>query len=136
MYKYSCLCVTTGIQYFAVCPNLCRVQNFGHTATSPFAVSQKKNTRQTKVTWQKVRLPCAWKKTHGKNKTHGKWWEFVMCHDEHTPTWFVCRVPNVWHTANRWPRRAVCLTVGFAVRFNWHTEIKIYAVCFCSLPCD
>ena len=76
-------------------------------------------------------LPCE-KKTHGKNKTHGKWWEFAVCHDEHTATWFVCRVPNVWHTANRWPRRAVCLTVGFAVRFNWHTAIKIYAVCFCS----
>jgi len=69
-------------------------------------------------------------KTHSKNKTHGKWWEFAVCHDEHTVTWFVCRVPNVWHTANRWPRRAVCLTVGFAVRFNWHTAIKIYASVF------
>ena len=62
------LAVTTGIQYFAVCPNLCRVQNFGHTATSPFAVSQKKNTRQTKGARQKTKKRTAKKNARQTNK--------------------------------------------------------------------
>ena len=94
---------------------------------------KEKHTANKRHTTKSTFAMCL-EKTHGKNKTHGKWWEFAVCHDEHTATWFVCRVPNVWHTANRWPRRAVCLTVGFVVRFNWHTAIKIYDVCFCSLP--
>ena len=82
------------------------------------------------------------KEKHTANKRHTTKITFAVCLKKkrtvkikHTATWFVCHVPNVWHTANRWPRRAVCLTVGFAVRFNWHTAIKIYTVCFCSLPC-
>ena len=119
MYKYSCLCVTTGIQYFAVCPNLCRVQNFGHTATSPFAVSQKKNTRQIKNTRQKVCLPCAWKKRTAKIKhtANGESLPCAMTNTQQPGLFALCLTFGTRQTGGpsepfAWPLGLPCASTG------------------------
>jgi hypothetical protein len=140
MYKYSCLCVTTGIQYFAVFPNLCRVQNFGHTATSPFAVSQKKNTRQTKGTRQTFAV-CLEKKRTAKIKhtANGGSLPCAMTNTRQPGLFAVCLTfgtrqtcgpgePFVWllgllcaSTGTRQSKSIPCVFILCCVPKLWHT---------------